>query len=216
MGSRSTVNQVMGDGIMALFGAPLAHEDHAVRACFAALRDPVGDPTRETWRRVPAEARLRESRSASASTWATSSCGRSGTISGWTTRRLVSRRTWPREWSRWRCQGTISDQAETLRLATRALCRAVAWPAAREGAGRARSGLRAYGRRPAGSLARGIHAGAHPLRRSGRGARPAPRRRWMAAAGQGQVVALIGEPGMGKSRLLWGFSIHATPRVGSS
>jgi class 3 adenylate cyclase len=33
-----TVNQVMGDGIMALFGAPLAHEDHTVRACYAALR----------------------------------------------------------------------------------------------------------------------------------------------------------------------------------
>jgi class 3 adenylate cyclase/tetratricopeptide (TPR) repeat protein len=33
-----TVNQVLGDGVMALFGAPLAHEDHALRACFAALR----------------------------------------------------------------------------------------------------------------------------------------------------------------------------------
>src|SRR5262245_35658983 len=33
-----TVNRVMGDGIMALFGAPIAHEDHAVRACYAALR----------------------------------------------------------------------------------------------------------------------------------------------------------------------------------
>src|SRR3954453_18731746 len=32
-----TVNRVMGDGIMALFGAPLAHEDHALRACYAAL-----------------------------------------------------------------------------------------------------------------------------------------------------------------------------------
>jgi class 3 adenylate cyclase len=32
-----TVNQVVGDGIMALFGAPVAHEDHAVRACYAAL-----------------------------------------------------------------------------------------------------------------------------------------------------------------------------------
>ena len=32
-----TVNQVMGDGIMALFGAPIAHEDHAMRACYAAL-----------------------------------------------------------------------------------------------------------------------------------------------------------------------------------
>ena len=33
-----TVNQVLGDGIMALFGAPLGHEDHAVRASYAALR----------------------------------------------------------------------------------------------------------------------------------------------------------------------------------
>ena len=32
-----TVNQMLGDGIMALFGAPLAHEDHALRACYAAL-----------------------------------------------------------------------------------------------------------------------------------------------------------------------------------
>ncbi|AXQ28937.1 hypothetical protein D0B54_09665 [Solimonas sp. K1W22B-7] len=32
-----TVNQYTGDGIMALFGAPVAHEDHASRACFAAL-----------------------------------------------------------------------------------------------------------------------------------------------------------------------------------
>jgi class 3 adenylate cyclase len=32
-----TVNQVLGDGIMALFGAPLAHEDHTARACYAAL-----------------------------------------------------------------------------------------------------------------------------------------------------------------------------------
>jgi class 3 adenylate cyclase/tetratricopeptide (TPR) repeat protein len=32
-----TVNQVMGDGIMALFGAPVTHEDHAARACYAAL-----------------------------------------------------------------------------------------------------------------------------------------------------------------------------------
>jgi class 3 adenylate cyclase/tetratricopeptide (TPR) repeat protein len=33
-----TVNQVMGDGIMALFGAPIAHEDHAVRAGYAAIK----------------------------------------------------------------------------------------------------------------------------------------------------------------------------------
>jgi class 3 adenylate cyclase/tetratricopeptide (TPR) repeat protein len=33
-----TVNDIMGDGIMALFGAPIAHEDHAVRASYAALK----------------------------------------------------------------------------------------------------------------------------------------------------------------------------------
>ncbi len=33
-----TVSNLMGDGIMALFGVPLSHEDHAVRACYAALR----------------------------------------------------------------------------------------------------------------------------------------------------------------------------------
>src|SRR5512145_322119 len=37
-----TVNQVMGDGIMALFGAPRALEDHAVRACHAALAMQAG------------------------------------------------------------------------------------------------------------------------------------------------------------------------------
>jgi class 3 adenylate cyclase/tetratricopeptide (TPR) repeat protein len=37
-GYEGTVNHVLGDGIVALFGAPLAHEDHAVRACYAALR----------------------------------------------------------------------------------------------------------------------------------------------------------------------------------
>src|ERR687897_2432065 len=46
-----TVNQVMGDGVMALFGAPLAHEDHAVRACYAALR------MQEAIRRYSAEVR---------------------------------------------------------------------------------------------------------------------------------------------------------------
>ena len=33
-----TVNHVLGDGIVALFGAPISHEDHAIRACYAALR----------------------------------------------------------------------------------------------------------------------------------------------------------------------------------
>src|SRR5271169_237811 len=44
-----TVNQYTGDGIMALFGAPIAHEDHAQRACYAALhlRDVVREYANE-------------------------------------------------------------------------------------------------------------------------------------------------------------------------
>ena len=56
-----TVNQVMGDGIMALFGAPLAHEDHAVRACYAALRmhEAIGRYTEELRRTQGIEIQIR-------------------------------------------------------------------------------------------------------------------------------------------------------------
>src|SRR5881398_2362137 len=56
-----TVNQVMGDGIMALFGAPLAHEDHAVRACYAALRmqDSVGRCSEELRRNQGVDVQIR-------------------------------------------------------------------------------------------------------------------------------------------------------------
>src|SRR6266446_4964604 len=56
-----TVNQVMGDGIMALFGAPLAHEDHAVRACYAALRmqESVKEYADEVFRRQGVRVQIR-------------------------------------------------------------------------------------------------------------------------------------------------------------
>ena len=59
-----TVNQVMGDGIMALFGAPLAHEDHAVRACYAALD--MQAPSAATPRRCAGGTESSSCRSASA------------------------------------------------------------------------------------------------------------------------------------------------------
>jgi class 3 adenylate cyclase/tetratricopeptide (TPR) repeat protein len=49
-----TVNQYTGDGIMALFGAPIAHEDHAQRACYAALH------LREQLRRYADELRMQQ------------------------------------------------------------------------------------------------------------------------------------------------------------
>jgi class 3 adenylate cyclase len=56
-----TVNQVMGDGIMALFGAPVAHEDHAVRACYAALamQDAIGRYREEVRRTHGIEVHIR-------------------------------------------------------------------------------------------------------------------------------------------------------------
>ena len=56
-----TVNQVMGDGIMALFGAPLALEDHAIRACYAALRmrESLGRSTDEMCRSHGIEVQIR-------------------------------------------------------------------------------------------------------------------------------------------------------------
>ena len=56
-----TVNQVMGDGIMALFGAPVAHEDHAVRACYAALdmQAAIRRYAEEVWRAHGITAQIR-------------------------------------------------------------------------------------------------------------------------------------------------------------
>ena len=78
-----TVNQVMGDGIMALFGAPVAHEDHAVRACYAALRMQESDQSVRG--RAPARARRDRCRSASGSTPAKSWSAPSAVTCTWTT-----------------------------------------------------------------------------------------------------------------------------------
>mgnify|MGYP003693667599 CR=1 FL=1 len=101
-----TVNQVMGDGIMALFGAPLAHEDHAVRACYAALR------MQESVKRYAEEVVSRR-RSAGPDPGGPQ-LGRGGgsrhrqRLCTWTTPPSARRRTWPRAWSRWHSPGRSS------------------------------------------------------------------------------------------------------------
>ena len=94
-----TVNQYTGDGIMALFGAPIAHEDHAQRACYAALHRATSSAASH---RSCAASEDSTSPPASASTQARSSSARSATIYAWTTprkgKRSVSRiafRNWP-------------------------------------------------------------------------------------------------------------------------
>jgi class 3 adenylate cyclase len=77
-----TVKQVMGDGIMALFGAPIAHEDHAVRACYAALA--MQDAVRHYNERVISRMASKR-RSASGCIRGRWWCGRSATICIWTT-----------------------------------------------------------------------------------------------------------------------------------
>jgi len=56
-----TVNQVMGDGIMALLGAPISHEDHAVRACYAALhmQEAIGQYAEELLRQKGLDVQIR-------------------------------------------------------------------------------------------------------------------------------------------------------------
>ena len=94
-----TVNQVMGDGIMALFGAPLAARTTpcAPASPRCASRRKSGATQRSSGVRAVCPFTC-----ASASIRARSSCARSATIYAWTTRRSGKRRIWLHEWSRWR------------------------------------------------------------------------------------------------------------------
>ena len=200
-----TVNQVMGDGIMALFGAPLAHEDHAVRACYAALRmqEAVKQYADEVRRsegvriqiRVGLELRrgggalhrqrpahgLHGRRPDDAPGRPHGAARRCPARSCW----RPTRCGWPRATCRSRRSGPVpvkglSEPVEVYELL---------------GAGTARSRLQA-------AAARGL------TRFVGRDAELETLRRTLeqAGAGHGQVVALVGEPGVGKSRLVWEFS----------
>ena len=203
-----TVNQVMGDGIMALFGAPLAHEDHAVRACYAALRM---QEAREAVRRrasaashgVHVQIRVGLNSGEVVVRSIGSDLHMDYTAVGQTTH-LAARMEQLAD------PGTIlitarhaarSPRATSQVQAARAQCRSRGWPTpveVYELIGR-RHG-RARGCRPA--AARGLT----PLRRPRRRARAAAPRSRAAAAGQGQVVASWARPGVGKSRLFWEFT----------
>ena len=196
-----TVNQVMGDGIMALFGAPLAHEDHAIRACYAALR--MQDELRrhadelEAAAGVPMRVRVGLHSGEVVVRSVGSDLRMDYTAVGQTTH-LAARMEQQAE------PGSIRITAATARLAegyveTRPLgavsVRGLPAPVdvyELTGVGPVRSRLHA-------AVARGL------TRFVGREGELAQLARALerAAAGAGQVVAVVGEPGVGKSRLVW-------------
>ncbi|HXV84371.1 MAG TPA: adenylate/guanylate cyclase domain-containing protein [Candidatus Binatia bacterium] len=199
-----TVNQVMGDGIMALFGAPLAHEDHAVRACYAALKmqDYVKSYAEEVQRRegIPIQIRVGLNSGEVVVRSVGSDLKMDYTAVGQTTN-LAARM------EQMAMPGSVLITADTLRLTegfvqVRSLgpvnVKGMSEPVDVHnitGAGPVRSRLQA-------AAARGL------TRFVGRDAELDTLRQTLekANSGQGQVVALVGEPGVGKSRLFWEFT----------
>jgi class 3 adenylate cyclase/tetratricopeptide (TPR) repeat protein len=199
-----TVNQVMGDGIMALFGAPIAHEDHAVRACYAALamQASVKQYAAEVQRTkgVPIQMRVGLNAGEVVVRAIGSDLHMDYTAVGQTTH-LAARM------EQVALPGSILITADVLRLAKGYVqvdplglvpIKGLQEPVAVyevTGAGPVRSRLQA-------AAARGL------TRFVGRDTELNTLRQALgrAGAGQGQVVAVIGEPGVGKSRLFWEFT----------
>jgi class 3 adenylate cyclase/predicted ATPase len=199
-----TVNQVMGDGIMALFGAPLAHEDHAVRACYAALRmhEAIRRYTEDVRRAHGAEVQIRVGiNSGDVVVRSVGSDLRMDYTAVGQTTHLAARM------EQLAPAGTTRLTAETLRLAEEFVqvrplgpipVKGLAAPVEAfelTGAGAVRTRLQA-------SRARGFS------RFVGRDAEMDQVRHAAAQArqGRGQLVAVVGEAGVGKSRLFYEFT----------
>ena len=199
-----TVNQVMGDGIMALFGAPLAHEDHAVRACYAALRmqESVRRYAEKAFRAhgVPIQIRVGLNSGEVVVRSIGSDLHMDYTAVGQTTH-LAARM------EQAAMAGSILMTADTLRLAEGYVqvtahgavpVKGLAAPVevyGLAGVGPARTRLQV-------AAARGL------TRFVGREPEMDILRRALEPAGHGhgQVVAVVGEPGVGKSRLFYEFT----------
>jgi class 3 adenylate cyclase/tetratricopeptide (TPR) repeat protein len=200
-----TVNQVMGDGIMALFGAPIAQEDHAARACYAALRmhDAVGRYAEELRRAHGVDVQIRVGLNSGDVVVRSigSDLHMDYTAVGQTTHLAARMEQLARP-------GSTLMTAATLRGAEGYVqvkplgpmpVKGLAEPIAVYevvGAGTVRTRLQA-------SVARGL------TRFVGRDVEIEQLRQALgqAAGGRGEVVAVVGDPGVGKSRLFYEF-IH--------
>ncbi len=196
-----TVNQVMGDGIMALFGAPLAHEDHAVRACYAALRmqervGRYGDEVQRT-HGVPVQIRVGLNSGDVVVRSIGSDLHMDYTAVGQTTHLAARMEQMAKP-------GSVLLAPATLRLVEGYVQVRSLGPVPIRGLSEAAEvfellGVAASRTRLQVSAARGL------TRFVGRDAELEQVRAALerVRAGQGQVVALVGEPGVGKSRLGW-------------
>jgi class 3 adenylate cyclase/tetratricopeptide (TPR) repeat protein len=201
-----TVNQVMGDGIMALFGAPVAHEDHAVRACYTALA------MQEAIRRYSAEVRR---------THGVEVQIRVGLNSGEVVVRAIGNDLHmdysaigqtthlAARMEQLAVPGSIRLTAETLRLAEGLVQVTALGPVPVKGLAEPVEafelvGVTALRRRLQAAVARGLS----PFVGRQSELEALQQALAQAGAGQGQVVALIGEPGVGKSRLVYEF-VHS-------
>jgi class 3 adenylate cyclase/tetratricopeptide (TPR) repeat protein len=199
-----TVNQVMGDGIMALFGAPLAHEDHAARACYAALRmqEAISQCAEDVLRQEGVRIQIRIGLNSGEVVVRSigSDLHMDYTAVGQTTH-LAARM------EQLAAPGTALLSSETLRLAVGFVqvkpvglvnVKGLAEPVevyTLSGPGPARTRFQAAATR-----------GLTPV--VGRDAEMEQLRHALVQAGQGhgQVVAVVGEPGVGKSRLFYEFT----------
>ena len=196
-----TVNQVMGDGIMALFGAPVAHEDHAVRACYAALDMQAairhyGEAVRRTHGMEP-QVRVGLNSGEVVVRAIGSDLRMDYTAVGQTTH-LAGRM------EQLALPGSIRLTADTLRLAEGYITVKPLGPVPVKGMG---TPIDVFEMTGAGPIRSRIQAAAARglTRLVGREADLELLRQALgrASAGSGQVVALVGEPGVGKSRLIW-------------
>jgi class 3 adenylate cyclase/tetratricopeptide (TPR) repeat protein/ribosomal protein L40E len=199
-----TVNQVMGDGIMALFGAPLSLEDHAVRACYAALR------MQETIKRfaenvhrttgIPLQIRVGLNSGEVLVRSIGSDLHMDYTAVGQTTH-LASRM------EQMAMPGSILASPETLRLAEGYVVVKPLGPRPVKGLS---SPIEVYEVTGAETVRSRLYAAAARglTRFVGRESELDQLRQALelARAGHGQVVAVVGEPGVGKSRLYWEFT----------
>ena len=204
-----TVHRVMGDGIMALFGAPLALEDHAVRACYAGLRmqDAVARYAEEVLRSHGVQVTIRVGLNSGEIVVRAigSDLHMDFTVVGQTAH-LASRMEQMAK------PGSVLTTADTLQLAEGYVAVKPLGPMPVKGladpvqiyevtgAGAARTRLQAAaGRGLTRFVGRDIEL--EQLLRAQR----------LAGQGRGQVVAIVGEAGVGKSRLVHEFlhSHHA-------